>query len=91
MKPYYECHITFMGEIRHEALVRALKWKFSKIDGDPTLGAGIKCYATRQYSCRRPQQLIQNTMDAIAVKMRMQGAQVLRQKIEKVVFDQRFK
>jgi len=48
----YESHITFTPDApEEEALVKLLgkqlSWPFSKIDGDPHLGEGVKRYLTR--------------------------------------------
>lgn len=51
MTDKYEAHITFTYDSQ-SILIDNIKeledadWKFSKIDGDPLLGEGLKCYLT---------------------------------------------
>lgn len=93
MKRYYECHVTLMGHpdtIRPH--VEASGWTFSAIDGDPVLGAGVKCYATIQINASK------NPLGSVIAKVNIAGATyraaglaVLREKVELVVYDLRFK
>lgn len=90
MTQYYECHVTLLGlpeQIRPH--VEALRWKFSAIDGDPVLGAGIKCYATRHFHVRHGQDEVLQWLLNAAALLRGQGLEVLRRKVELVVFDDR--
>lgn len=88
---YYECHITLMAE--HTDLIKnvveTLKWKFSVIDGDPVLGKGIKCYATRLFNRRNAQDAVQQELFNVAATLSELGFAVLRRKIELVIFDDR--
>src|ERR1051325_7475371 len=87
---YFECHVTLMGDattIRPE--VEKRKWKFSVIDGDPVLGDGIKCYATRLFNRRLGQEDVQNQLLTIAAELSSLGFNVLRRKVELVIFDDR--
>lgn len=93
-KEYYEVHITLLEtdkraieNLRKE--VEEHKWKFSVIDGDPTLGDGIKCYATRHYNVRKGEDTVLNELMRFAVHLSKTGYQVIRRKIEKVIFDDR--
>jgi hypothetical protein len=87
---YYECHITLMGDaetIRPE--VERRKWKFSVIDGDPVLGEGIKCYATRLFNRKYFSNEVQRELFRVASELKKLGFTVLRRKIEYVIFDDR--
>lgn len=90
MKDYYECHITMIGE-RHiiKPLVEARGWKFSCIDGDPVLGAGLKCYATMLYSKAKGEQWVKGQLLSVAKTLQACGAKVLRRKVELVIYDDR--
>jgi hypothetical protein len=84
----YECHVTFKGE--DAAAVQELDvpgWKFSKIDGDPVLGAGVKCYLTAHF----------NTQDVALLSTRIvvgeasrHGLHAIRAKVEHIVYDRVF-
>lgn len=92
-KPHYESHITFLGN-KHliKTLVEGHKWKFSCIDGDPILGDGVKCYATKQFNLRKGELRIINELNEIAndiTKRFGDDVKVIRKKIEKVVYDMR--
>lgn len=89
-KSYYECHITMLGDPKKvEPLVKSLKWKFSAIDGDPTLGDGIKLYATRHYNSRMEQGRVLDELLITATKLEEFGIEVIRRKIELVIYDDR--
>jgi hypothetical protein len=88
---YYEAHITMMGERDQvQLLVEGLGWKFSCIDGDPVLGAGVKCYATHFMNPRRfTRSEAINDLNIVADKLESMGAIVTRRKIEEVIYDDR--
>ena len=89
MAKYYECHVTLEGipdVIRPD--VESLKWKFSAIDGDPTLGNGVKCYATRHFNFKIPEQQVLTELLNVGSILRFKH-RVLREKIELVLFDSR--
>lgn len=92
MKQYYECHITMTGDpMVLRKLVEANSWKFSAIDGDPVLGQGVKCYATMFYNLRRPLRAVTADLHYVADRLREGGAEILRKKIEQVVYDDRIR
>lgn len=76
-----------------EPVVLELGWKFSKIDGDPNLGDGVKCYATIQLNKKiGVKSAVQRLMGtAEAISNGCPSVQVLRRKIELVIFDDRSK
>jgi len=87
-KQYYECHITMRGDkTKIEPLVKAEHWKFSAIDGDPVLGAGVLCYATHHFKGTLDKVDVVIAMGIVADKLRDQGVEVIRQKVELVVYD----
>lgn len=87
---YYECHITMVGDpVKIRPWVEGLKWKFSCIDGDVTLGDGIKCYATRMFNRRFSQDFVQGQLFKVAAELVSVGCEVIRRKIERVIYDDR--
>lgn len=89
-KSYYECHVTMLGnpaDIR--PYVENIKWKFSAIDGDPTLGDGIKCYATRHFNIKLDEKEVLSKLFNAADHLRLDGINVIRRKIERVIYDDR--
>ena len=85
-KSYYEVHITLLGppsDLKRK--VEALNWTFSSINGDPNLGTGIKCYATRQYNIKLPLPAIIAKLEETTANF--PASQVLRKKVELVVYD----
>jgi hypothetical protein len=67
------------------------KWKFSAIDGDITLGDGVKCYATMHYPERLGDLGVREALDNTATRLRNYGANVIRKKIELVIYDSKQK
>lgn len=90
MVQYYECHITLDGDREQlQSDVEAINWKFSAIDGDPVLGAGVKCYATKHYNERLGQRDVVNLLLDAGNKLKKRGVTVTRQKVELVIYDDR--
>lgn len=90
MKSYFECHITMLGnpsDIRPH--VEEFKWKFSAIDGDPSLGDGIKCYATRHFNAKKDTKDVLRELHLTADFLVMRGINVIRRKLERIIFDDR--
>ncbi len=91
MKNYFECHVTMVGDkAMIKTMTEELRWKFSAIDGDPVLGAGVKCYATMLYSAavHTQESCVEKTIN-IADRLSGFGVKILRRKVELVVFDDR--
>lgn len=89
-KSYYECHITLLGDpVVLEPLVRDLKWKFSCINGDPVMGDGVKCYATMLFNNRMGDDLVLQTLLDAADYLEKVGCEVIRRKVERVIYDDR--
>jgi hypothetical protein len=87
---YYECHITMMGDPGTlKPMVEDIGWKFSAIDGDPVMGDGVKCYATTFFNARVGTGEALERLLIAAAALRDKGAEVVRRKIELVVFDDR--
>ncbi len=89
-KKYYELHITMLGD---PAVLRThveeRNWKFSAINGDPSLGAGLKCYATLHMNSRVPEDEVLERLLNTANFFRFLGIDVVREKIELVIHDSR--
>ncbi len=92
MKDYYECHVTIESKdpIYTELQVNSLGWKYSSIDGDPVLGKGVKCYATKQFNATK------NKLEEVIAFVHFaadsidgETSKVLRRKVELVVYDDR--
>lgn len=90
MNTYYECHLTMTGKPEYvRPRVESMKWKFSAIDGDITLGDGVKLYATRHFNGKlAPHEVLQKLNDA-AKMMQILGVRVIRKKAELVIYDDR--
>jgi hypothetical protein len=85
---YYECHVTMLGDPdKIEKDTNSIGWKFSKIDGDPILGVGIKCYATKHFPAKDVVGDVVEKVKGVSLFMRLAGHQVLRDKVELVVYD----
>lgn len=48
-------------------LIEQNGWRFSKIDGDPVLGKGVKCYATKHFSAKENVDTVIRNMNYLAV------------------------
>lgn len=90
---YYECHITIKSKRPDltAQLVECYGWTFSQIDGDPVLGKGVKCYATKHYNAKY-------TVDEVKEELTMAHAalidpihKIVRRKVELVLIDERYK
>lgn len=94
-KTYYEAHVTFRSgddfrsEPRLQRIVEGRKWKFSAISGDANLGPGRKLYATRQFPTRVGTERVIRELHCVADALAQAGAEVLRRKVEEVIFDDR--
>jgi hypothetical protein len=90
MISYFECHVTMTGDpetIRPH--VESRTWKFSCINGDPVLGAGVKCYATKLFNRRDGAEFVVNELKHTADYLTERGCTVIRRKVEQVIFDDR--
>jgi ribosomal 50S subunit-associated protein YjgA (DUF615 family) len=90
-KQYYECHITMLDKVPSyvKEIVELHKWKFSAIDGDPSLGNGIKLYATRHFNAKIGADRIIEELQYIAKQISDMGIKVIRRKVENVIYDDR--
>jgi hypothetical protein len=69
--------------------VNSVGWTFSSIDGDPDLGRGVKCYATRQFNSKLEVNEVIFLLNHTADILIEYGCEVLRKKIELVIYDER--
>lgn len=70
--------------------VETNRWSFSAINGDPDLGSGMKCYATKQFNKKHSLIDLASEMNTVAKNLRDQyNIKILRRKIEVVVHDDR--
>lgn len=86
---YYECHITIEDVKRRtlKTVVEELGWKFSAIDGDPSLGDKVFCYGTAHKSATMNPAVVIFEMKQVADAIKRQGFKVVRQKVELVMYD----
>lgn len=93
----YECHITikdYKNGIVNKLLEETIKewgWKFSQIEGDPVLGKGLKCYATQHFAGTRNVDEVISIMRNVAYDLELAGFDVVRQKVELIVYDTKAK
>lgn len=87
MTEYYEAHITFNGAEDQNVL----GWTYSEIAGDITYGQGKKKYLTKHFSkARWSIEAIREDMEMVSDYLQRFGCEILRNKIELVVYDKRF-
>lgn len=96
MKQYYECHLTCMELVvdntkKFKEACDEIGWTWSFIDGDPDLGSGIKCYATKQFNSKNTDDEIVQALLFARDALRRRDVNVIRAKVEVVVFDERYK
>lgn len=91
-KQYYECHITMnpSSKVDAERVVKSTGWIFSAIDNDIVLGEGVKCYATKHFNLRVPEEDVLAELGSTSVELAAHGLSVVRAKIEKVIYDEKF-
>lgn len=92
MKEYYECHVTIESANQYMTATKVVGvgWTFSAIDGDPVLGKGVKCYATKHFNSSK------NTLDEVIAMVDFAAesindpvSKVVRRKVELVLYDNR--
>ena len=89
----YECHVTINqreGESRDyikHSVEATTGWKFSAIDGDPVLGDGVKCYATKHVPVVVGIVEVIVAVESVAGALREIGLDVIRTKVEFIVYD----
>lgn len=92
-KTYYEAHITMIGEPNYllKSMIEEMGWKFSAIDGDPTLGDGVKCYATKHFKASEARETVLQRLHEAAYMLSNNrlNIKVIRKKIELVIYDDR--
>lgn len=89
---YYECHITVLPNSYWSVALLEQRiphdgWHFSKIDGDPNLGAGLKCYATKHFPAQTDFLSVLDQLDKTARALQAHDVHVIRTKIELILYD----
>jgi hypothetical protein len=93
---YYECHITLerpaIAEDEPELKkdIESQFWSFSTILGDPIMGNKPFCFATKHIRADSVDKVI-TEMGVVARALILKGWNVVRQKIEIVVYDTRYR
>lgn len=90
----YECHITISPNLDLvQEIVKikthvesTIKWKFSVIHGDPDLGLGMRCFATKWFKTLEE---AEDRIHKAALDLMLNGLTLERKKIEMVVHDWR--
>jgi hypothetical protein len=90
MSEHYECHITLQNVVGAKEAIEKMGWKFSKIDGDPVLGVGVKSYATKHFPKSIGAGMAVSYVRDAATKLLDDGLIVLREKVEVVIYDREF-
>lgn len=86
----YECHVTMRANrSAAEEAVRKLGhgWTFSCIEGDPLFGDVVLCYATNHFTEDEDAVL---RVSWAAYELQSLGINVIRAKVEQVIFDHRY-
>lgn len=93
MNKYYECHITMLGPkgFLENLVITLPKWKYSCIWGNPILGNSDFSYATAHFSMNLTEEQVIGFMNATAAYLKDGGAEIVRQKVEVVIYDTRQK
>ena len=101
VKQYYECHITINSDGSgcegaegdyYCKLVEDNGWIYSEINGDPDLGKGVKCYATRQFNVTKfGFDLVLESLTNMSFLLQENDVPVVREKVELVMYDKRYK
>ena len=88
---YYELHITmrYDTKVDPEVWTQFIRWKYSKIDGDPNLGKGILHYATKHVHASVPVEKVIHILKEAAQCLRDMGCTVVRMKVEYILFDKK--
>lgn len=93
MTEYYELHLTIVEDdkVRQKDLqdfIGQTKWSYSRIDGDPVEGPGIKNYMTIQLnSSRHTLPEVHMFLQLARQNLERRGFNVTRDKIEVVIHD----
>src|SRR5690349_9915611 len=88
MMSKYEAHITFdkqyAEKLKPGLATSTVNWQYSAIDDDPIMGQKPYCYWTGYSS--DPNVLL-GSMQAVSWALTGSGVPVLRQKIERIIYD----
>lgn len=99
---YYEAHITLEEPTENTGFIELhaalIDWKYSKIDGDPVLGKKTFHYLTKHFPKNtdnktvglEEREIIQNYIEKISADTKEKGFNVIRHKLELVVYDVRY-
>jgi hypothetical protein len=84
--PKFEAHITLPREssVKVGKMADSTGWMFSAIDGDPLMGKRAYCYLTAYDTSGND---LLRRMRIVADALRFCGVEVLREKVEQILFD----
>lgn len=88
-QPYYELHITYLDTEDGDQPPIVPGWFHSCISGDIDAGDGVSHYLTKHAKPDSGIDALVAEMDEVAGELRRMGLEVVRTKVESIVYDRR--